>query len=883
MSHLRPAGILGRLFTFIAPKQLKAHVRTEVLPNGQVEIAPIFETGGQEVPAELVRQEQYQRILGYNLVLDAHALKVHSKTQGKKARYSKNKAPALLEELQNLNISVTDREGKSPPRIAHAKPDLTLTLRPDDSLLVESALVTLEGVVLPKPPDLQQLKQDYGWYSVGDDLIKVEVTDTPLDMILDPLHEGRTLSGNAVPAFLKLLQTNPHAVGDVAKSESLQGLSVFGWSTENCVNVDGDAEALPISPHLVFHAPGGERYPLALDQLKEFENEAGFQRASVGWIEVTPKVSNAHHEACQELAQKVAEHSELRGTEIPESLMVLAQASERGTDWTSPWIVYFSQAVRDSHRIIDTRASVEFKLTIVESDGRSLLELDPIYNHERFELSHSDTEAAATSGKGWARRKNAWIRVDDEKYRRIVIETDQLGLLRTKDGFAFPASQRERVIEIFSTLGTLRHSAAYAGFLDKLADFKKIEKMSLPRSFKTELTFREYQEHGFNWLSFLHQFGLNGILADDMGLGKTLQCLTAIQRAKQASNKNLPSLIICPTSVMSNWKDEAHKFFKNTHIVVYSGADRTGNMRRIRCQMKHEARDSECLLVVTSYEIARQDHHILGDIPWLYVVVDEGHHIKNPDAKRTKAIKMLNGRSKLILTGTPIQNNLEELWSLFDFVMPGFLGSRSHFRDTYGRNGRVNWEAVHNGKSPLKERINPFILRRLKEQVARDLPPKILIERKVELKPRQAALCKKVIESGKCSKLFQKISQNGVRSATLEILAAYSKLRTICNHPALTDARSKIATANRSDSGKMEDLWELIEEVVDGEQIFYDHDWNPANDNQAMDRVHRNWSNEAGDRLQAYLQGDDRGKDYEAASRQAGARRPDYWLRQGGI
>jgi SNF2 family DNA or RNA helicase len=331
--------------------------------------------------------------------------------------------------------------------------------------------------------------------------------------------------------------------------------------------------------------------------------------------------------------------------------------------------------------------------------------------------------------------------------------------------------------------------------------------------------------------------------------------------------------------------------------------------------MRQDARDSECLLVITSYDTARQDHQTLGEIPWLYVVVDEGHNIKNPDAKRTKSIKTLNGRNKLILTGTPIQNNLQELWSLFDFAMPGFLGSRTHFRDTYGQNGQINWNAVQNGTAPLPERIKPFILRRMKQQVERDLPPKILIERLVELKPRQVVLYKKVVASAECTKLFRDVAEKGVPSAGPQILAAYSKLRAICNHPALADERKNVV-AGRSDSGKLEHLWELTEEIIEGghrtllfcqstrmldiiehhltmdlkahkkkllrldgstaqarraplvdqfnkEQsisfflistraggvglnltgadtvIFYDHDWNPANDNQAQDRAHR--------------------------------------------
>ena len=434
-------------------------------------------------------------------------------------------------------------------------------------------------------------------------------------------------------------------------------------------------------------------------------------------------------------------------------------------------------------------------------------------------------------------------------------------------------------------------------------------------------------------MAFLHQFGLNGILADDMGLGKTLQCLAVIQRAKQRANANLPSLIICPTSVVSNWKAEAYKFFLRVHVLTYTGSDRASVVRRIRNLMAHNVRDSDCLLVVTTYDIARQDHLMLAEIPWLYVVVDEAHYIKNPDAKRAKAMKTLKGRHKLALTGTPIQNNLEELWSLFDYVMPGFLGSRSSFREQYGRNGRVNWEAVRHGAAPLKERLNPFVLRRLKETVAPDLPAKIVVERKVELKPRQVALYKNVIEGAECKRLFQEVRQNGIGRAKPEILAAYTRLRGICNHPDLGGDR-KGGTAGRTESGKLECLWELIDEIVDGEHrallfcqstrmldiiehhlskdlqlskkllirldgstpptdrprlverfnndasivtflistkaggcglnltgadtvIFYDHDWNPANDNQAEDRAHRIGQTKTRHSLQASVERND--------------------------
>jgi SNF2 family DNA or RNA helicase len=317
-------------------------------------------------------------------------------------------------------------------------------------------------------------------------------------------------------------------------------------------------------------------------------------------------------------------------------------------------------------------------------------------------------------------------------------------------------------------------------------------------------------------------------------------------------------------------------------------------------------------LVVTSYDIARRDYKLLNQIPWLYVIVDEGHNIKNPDAKRTKAIKAIRGQHKLALTGTPIQNKLEELWSLFDFAMPGFLGSRRGFRKKYGCYDQINWDAVQQGPDNLKDRIRPFVLRRLKENVAKDLPPKILVDQKVELSPLQVDLYKRVLASADYRRVFEEIDAKGVQRAKVLILKVFTTLRAICNHPALAKEEYQGTSVNYDDSGKLECLKELMEEIADGEHrallfcqstkmldiiegffrqwryktlrldgdtppplrpelvrefngneslqcflistraggtglnltgadtvIFYDHDWNPANDNQAQDRAYR--------------------------------------------
>ncbi len=347
--------------------------------------------------------------------------------------------------------------------------------------------------------------------------------------------------------------------------------------------------------------------------------------------------------------------------------------------------------------------------------------MDPIYNHDRFTVNHSEVQQADQKGEKWIRRKGAWIKLDRDKFGNIEKGANRLNLQRGPNGFTFSATQRDKVIEVFSRLGSIEHSSAYLDFVKKLG-FQKIDHTPLPDALKRGIDFRPYQQHGFNWLAFLHKFGLNGILADDMGLGKTLQTLSVIHHSIELSGSNYPSLIICPTSVINNWGAEVKKFFQNSFSILYTGSNRQGKLDDLERRLafaKVSLRNSP--IVITSYNIARLDQEQLSKFPWLYVVVDEGHNIRNPSALQTKAIKTLNGQHKLVLTGTPIQNTKDDLWSLFDFAMPGFLGTLTEFRTLYVTAKNVNVFPVNDTENPLKKRINPFLLRRLKKTVAREL------------------------------------------------------------------------------------------------------------------------------------------------------------------
>lgn len=910
MQSLRPATLLDTFISFFLPKRLEVEIRTSNLEDGDSVVQPVFLIDGMEVAAKHIHLDARQRVLGRYVELGDQAKKVLELTKGKPIQIAKSKAARLLGDLANAGVRVCSGDGKRAVVLKTAKPDVSLKLTPTDSLVVKSKLVTPEGKVIGKPKDIAALRIDDGWHVDGDDLVQVDLTQTPLDKMLVQESGSGTLEGGDVPRFLKLLARHASHVGSVEKDETLSGLSVESSTASFRANVKGTEDHITVEPHLTLTTSSGSSYSYSEAELPALQQApGGFARVQQGWLEVEPSAVPRFNEARKSLSELTGGERPVTGTDIPKVLSALNGTKEDRAANRSPWNVYYSKAVADSHRLCDELSSLEFRLNIVESDGKALLQLDPVYSHARFTLNHSEVENAASTGAEWVRRPHTWVHVDEDRFHRVSGQALALRLKRSGDGFAFPAADRERVLEVFSTLGTIRQSEAYGEFLARLHDFERIETVPLPNALRSDVTLRPYQQHGFNWLAFLQKFSLNGILADDMGLGKTLQTLTAIERAREQSGSQLPSLIICPTSVMLNWRNEIHKFLSHARVVVYHGAARQNHTQVIRGFAATPSRSRGGAYVITSYDTARIDCDELNRIPWLYVVVDEGHNIKNPDAQRTRAIKTIAGQHKLALTGTPIQNKLEELWSLFDFAMPGYLGQRAVFRRTYATNNRVDWSAVQHRLVP---RIRPFVLRRLKKHVAQDLPDKIIVDSRVELTPEQVRLYKAAIQSTEYHKLVDELDSKGVARAQAQILAVLTKLRNICNHPVLLKERWSPSDAAVEASGKLDQLQELMEEIVEGDHrallfsqstrvldiiehyfsewgvrslridgstaatararladefnandeiscfllstkaagvglnlvgadtvIFYDHDWNPANDNQAMDRAYR--------------------------------------------
>ena len=341
----------------------------------------------------------------------------------------------------------------------------------------------------------------------------------------------------------------------------------------------------------------------------------------------------------------------------------------------------------------------------------------------------------------------------------------------------------------------IKMSRKFSKFWKQISTFSTMDVPSLPKGINAE--FREYQTRGFGWLWFMYQYGLNGILADDMGLGKTLQALALIQKAKE-KNKKAPNLVICPTSVVFNWENEIEKFAPGLSCLKLSGTERKELFKEIP---KYD-------VVITSYALVRRDIAKLKKHEFRYVILDESQNIKNAESMTAQSVKQLNCKHKLALSGTPIENRLEELWSIFDFLMPGFLFDKNEFNYRYVT--PIMEREDKTVEKRLKSQIYPFILRRMKRDVAKDLPDKIENVAYCELTPEQKDFYMEVMDSTR-EELFKSIEEKGIEKSRMSIFSALLRLRQICCHPRLYDKEN---IKGIKESGKFEQLKVMLEEII---------------------------------------------------------------------
>ena len=334
--------------------------------------------------------------------------------------------------------------------------------------------------------------------------------------------------------------------------------------------------------------------------------------------------------------------------------------------------------------------------------------------------------------------------------------------------------------------------------LQRLSDFEDIADTQMPVHFKG--TLRDYQKAGYNWFSFLREYNFGGCLADDMGLGKTIQTLAMLQKVKeddQLLDTQTTSLIIMPTSLIYNWLTEAKKFTPKLKILAHTGTNRN----------KDVANFANYDIIITTYGVTRVDVDEMKNFYFNYIILDESQNIKNPASKSFKAVRSLKSKNKLILSGTPVENSVSDLWSQLTFLNPGLLGTQAFFFEEYV-------QAIEKKKDEEKARklqsiIKPFVLRRTKEQVAAELPPKTEQVIYCDMSEDQAAYYEKT-KSAYRNDLLQSMDDGTFAKKQVQLLQGLTALRQLANHPVMIDGEYI------SDSGKFENVIHTLDNVLKG-------------------------------------------------------------------
>ncbi|MEG5039247.1 MULTISPECIES: DEAD/DEAH box helicase [unclassified Microcoleus] len=338
--------------------------------------------------------------------------------------------------------------------------------------------------------------------------------------------------------------------------------------------------------------------------------------------------------------------------------------------------------------------------------------------------------------------------------------------------------------------------------LNTLSDNQAVSAIATPASFRGQL--RPYQALGAGWLAFLERWGLGACLADDMGLGKTIELIAFLVHLQEQDSLEAPTLLVCPTSVLGNWEREVKKFGPTLKVLVHHG-DKRAKGKAFPAEIKGKD------LIITSYALVFRDAKEFQGIKWQGLVLDEAQNIKNSEAKQSQAVRQIEASFRIALTGTPVENRLQELWSILEFLNPGYLGPRNFFQRRFA----IPIEKYGDRESlqTLRSLVRPFILRRLKtdKEIIQDLPEKQEMTVFCGLAAQQAVLYQKIVEES----IAELESAEGIQRRGM-ILALLVKLKQLCNHPALVkaEAKPKELEIKSQESGKLQRLVEMLEEVL---------------------------------------------------------------------
>lgn len=416
-------------------------------------------------------------------------------------------------------------------------------------------------------------------------------------------------------------------------------------------------------------------------------------------------------------------------------------------------------------------------------------------------VSELEWEQLVASKVPLVRFRGQWVELDRDKMREMLEfwrahgdETPEMSIQELL--------QRTAEDDLFE----VDRDDALAEMLDGLRDRTRLEPIDDLPDLNAEL--REYQKRGVAWVDYLEQLGLNGCLADDMGLGKTIQVIARLVQERQDGHAPAPTLLVVPTSVIGNWRKEVERFAPQLSVLIHHGPERAGDAKTFKQSIAGQS------LVITSYALARRDQALFTAVDWHRVVLDEAQNIKNPKAAQTKAVCKLKAPYRLALTGTPVENRLMDLWSIFHFLNPGYLDTQARFRKRFELPVQRDNDPVQT--ATLKRLVEPFILRRVKtdKAIIRDLPDKVEAIQYCNLGKEQAALYETVVrEVDQALREKEGIERQGLMLSTL------MRLKQICNHPAQFLQDGSPFSAERSH--KLQRLREMLDEVMaEGDSVL---------------------------------------------------------------
>jgi SNF2 family DNA or RNA helicase len=488
------------------------------------------------------------------------------------------------------------------------------------------------------------------------------------------------------------------------------------------------------------------------------------------------------------------------------------------------WEVTMEERLDRSTKQNIERIEPRFQIT---PSGVQWFDLGVVFESSSGEkFSPADVQRLLLSGQSHTRLRNGRTAVIDtgavEELQEVLLDCSPQ---QNAQGYRISNAQAG-FLESTLKQNTKWQVQAPAAWRDRAGKQSGDAKLECPPLGELDAVLRPYQKHGVAWLRFLRENSFGGILADEMGLGKTLQVL-AFLRSLPPGHRAGPTLVVCPTSLVFNWQAEARKFTPELKVLALHGPDRHARFAEI----------AQSDLVITSYALTRRDAERYRELEFDTVVLDEAQHIKNRQTQNAQAVKAIRSRHRLVLTGTPLENSVLDLWSIFDFLMPGYLGSAQDFRERY--EAPITRERNVEAQARLARRLRPFLLRRLKKEVAADLPEKLEQVSFCELNDDQREIYEQLLSATR-KEVLDAVGAQGLARSRMVVLNALLRLRQVCCDLRLLKLERKAETESWSDgvmgmdasstpqhsitpspqlplpSGKLELFSELLEEVIDG-------------------------------------------------------------------